>query len=329
MSEQRISLAFTTYSASKLFVVAPSADGGITAQERTFQRCMGLSCSADTIYLSSLHQIWRLENSLTPAEARPDFDRAYVPQVAWTTGDIDVHDISVDSDGRVNFVSTLFSCIATISEQYSFIPLWAPPFISRLAAEDRCHLNGMALKEGKVRYVSMVSESDVADGWRDHRQAGGIVMDVQNNEVICRGLSMPHSPRWHKDRLWILNSGSGEFGYIDIDENRFRPVAFCPGYLRGLSFCGDYALVGLSLPRNDETFGGLKLDTELRTRGAEPRCGVYVIDLRTGDAIHWLRVEGLVSELYDVGVLANTVAPQVIGIVKEAIKHTIRVGPMA
>jgi uncharacterized protein (TIGR03032 family) len=111
---------------------------------------------------------------------------------------------------------------------------------------------------------------------------------------------MPHSPRLYRDRLWLLDSGNGTFGYADIERGRFEPVAFCPGYARGLAFIGDFAVVGLSRPRQNKTFAGLKLDEQLKAKQAEARCGLQVIDLRSGDAVHWLRITGAIEELYDV-----------------------------
>jgi uncharacterized protein (TIGR03032 family) len=80
-------------------------------------------------------------------------------------------------------------------------------------------------------------------------------------------------------------------------------VAFCPGYARGLALHGDFAVVGLSKPRDSKTFTGLELDEALRARDVEARCGLLVIDLRTGDVVHSLRLEGVIAELYDVAVL--------------------------
>src|SRR5262249_15298111 len=170
-------------------------------------------------------------------------------------------------------------------------------FLSKLAAEDRCHLNGLALVDGRARYVTAVSASDVADGWRDRRRGGGVVLDVTDGRTVAAGLSMPHSPRWHRGRLWLLNSGSVYLGSVAPAAGAFEPLTFCPGYLRGLALVGDYAVVGLSRPRHDKTFSGLPLDEELARRGAEARCGLTVIDLRSGDAVHWLRLDGMVSEL--------------------------------
>jgi uncharacterized protein (TIGR03032 family) len=172
-----------------------------------------------------------------------------------------------------------------------------------LAAEDRCHLNGVAVEAGEPRFVTSVSVSDVADGWRDHRVAVGVVVEVASGEVVARGLSMPHSPRLHRGRLYVLDSGSGRFGWIEPGSGRFEEVCFCPGYARGLAFVGEFAVIGLSLPRHNRSFSGLALDDELSRRGAAPRCGLLVVDLRTGDAPHSLRLEGAIQELYDVAAM--------------------------
>ncbi|TRW96965.1 TIGR03032 family protein [Candidatus Methylobacter oryzae] len=325
LDEQKLSIALTTYQIGKLFFLGLNPNGELSVFERTFNRCMGLCTTDNGLYMSSLYQIWRFENLLTDGRSQDGYDRLYLPQVGNTTGDLDIHDMAVDADGKLVFVNTLFGCLATLSETHSFKPLWRPPFISKLAAEDRCHLNGLAMKDGRPAYVTAVSQSDVADGWRDHRADGGIVIDVNSNDIIAGGLSMPHSPRWHNGKLWLLNSGTGDFGFIDLDTGRFEPVAFCPGYMRGLSFHGDYALVGLSKPRHNKTFSGLPLDDNLKSRQAEPRCGIQVIDLRTGDAVHWLRIEGVVDELYDVVALPGVRRPMALGFKTDEIRRVLSI----
>jgi uncharacterized protein (TIGR03032 family) len=287
---------------------------------------MGLWSDGRTLWLSTRYQLLRFEDMLRPGETYQGCDRLYVPKIAHTTGDLDVHDIAVDGGGRVLFIATLFGCLATLSERYSFTPLWRPPFLSKLAAEDRCHLNGLALYEGRPHYVTAVSNSDVADGWRDRRRDGGCALEIPDGRVIAKGLSMPHSPRVYRGRLWLLNSGTGMLGNIDPASETFVPLAFCPGYLRGLAFIGDYAVVGLSRPRHNKTFAGLSLDEELSRRGAEARCGLHIIDLRTGDTAHWLRLEGMVSELYDVVVLPGVTRPTLLGFKSDEIQRTISVG---
>jgi uncharacterized protein (TIGR03032 family) len=248
-----------------------------------------------------------------------------VPRVGYTTGDIDVHDVVVDGDGRVQFISTLFNCLATVSEEHNFTPLWQPPFVSKLAAEDRCHMNGLALRDGKPRYVTACSQSDVVDGWRDCRSDGGCVVDIDSGEIIATELAMPHSPRWYRDRLWVLNSGQGEFGHVDLQSGKFEPVTFCPGYARGLAFHGNYAVVGVSRPR-EATFQGLPLDGKLAERKSVARTGLQVIDLASGDVAHWLRIEGSLEELYDVVVLPDVARPKAFGFKTPEIRHNVWLG---
>ena len=327
LSETKISLAFTTYQAGKVFFLGLQPDGRLSVFERTFNRCLGLWSNGQSIWMTSLYQLWRFENVLEAGQAANGFDRVYVPQVAYTTGDIDIHDVTVEDSGRVVFVNTLFGCLATASETHSFAPIWKPPFLSKLAAEDRCHLNGVALEDGKAKYVTMVSQSDAADGWRDKRRGGGCVMDITTDEtLIAGGLSMPHSPRVHQGKLWLLDSGTGYMGYVDRQTGKFERVAFCPGYMRGLSLIGDFAIVGLSQCRENRTFQGLDLDENLKSKGVEARCGLCVIDLRSGDVVHWLRLEGVVQELYDVVVLPGVRRPQAIGLVSDEIRRVLSVG---
>ena len=325
LAEQKLSLAFTTYQAGKLFMIGLQPDGRLSIFERTFNRCMGLWTDGQVLWMSSLYQLWRFENALPAGEQAEGFDRLFVPQLAYTTGDLDVHDVAVDAAGQPLFVNTLFSCLARSSETKSFKPIWKPRFISALAPEDRCHLNGMAMEEGAPAFVTAVSESDVADGWRDHRADGGVVIDVRSGEIVLRGLSMPHSPRFHDGRLWALDSGHGNFGLCNLPDGRFEPLAFCPGYLRGMAFHGDYAIVGLSQPRENKTFGGLPLEAALHARKAEPQCALMVIDIKTGSIVHWLKISGLVHELYDVVVMLNVARPKVIGFKTDEIRRIITV----
>jgi len=327
LTEQKASLAFTTYQSGKLFMIGMQDNGRLSVFERTFNRCMGLWGDGQTLYMSTLYQMWRFENTLDAGVVHDGYDRLYVPRTAWTTGDIDAHDVAVDAQGRVVFVNTLFSCLATLSEKHSFTPLWQPPFVSKLAAEDRCHLNGLAMDNGAPAYVTAVGKSDAHEAWRDHRRSGGIVMDVRSNEIVAEGLSMPHSPRMHQGKLWLLDSGNGNFGYVDLKHGKFEPVAFCPGYARGLTFSGNFAIVGLSKPRENKTFSGLALDDRLREKNIEARCQLQVIDLTSGDVVHSLRIDGIVSELYDVITLPGVRRPSVLGFKTDEIRRVISVGP--
>ncbi|MDB5386125.1 MAG: hypothetical protein JWM11_1771 [Planctomycetaceae bacterium] len=323
MAAQPTSLAFSTYQTGKLFLIGTTPDLRLSVFERTFDRAMGMCGDGQSLLLSTKYQLWRFENVLNPGQTHEERDRLFVPRIGYTTGDIDMHDVAIEADGRIVFVATGLNCLGTISEIRSFKPLWQPPFISRLATEDRCHLNGLALRDGRVRYVTAVSRSDVVDGWRSRRNDGGIVMDVTTNEVVCEGLSMPHSPRWYRDQLWLLNSGRGEFGRVNFKTRAFEPLAFCPGYVRGLTFVGDHAVVSLSEPRDQKTFGGLALDGELAKRHATAQCGLQVIDLKSGDIAHWLKVEREVSEIYDVVALPGALRPMALGFKSDEIQRLL------
>ncbi len=324
LKEQNISLSFSTYQAGKLFFVGMQSNDKLSVFERTFARCMGIGYdqSKHSLWVANLYQLWRFENVLKPGQIHNGFDQVYVPQVGYTTGDIDTHDVATDDEGVI-FVNTLFSCLARPSETHSFVPVWQPPHISKLAAEDRCHLNGLAVKDGKAAFVTCVSQTDVNEGWREHRRAGGVVIDVQTNDVVADGLSMPHSPRWYQGKLWVLNSGEGEFGYVDLKTGQFMAVAFCPGYLRGMSFHGDYAILGLSKPRGSKTFEGLNLNNKLESKQVKARCALQVVHLKTGDIVHELRIEGVVEELYDVCVLPNSRCPMAIGFMNDEIRRVL------
>jgi uncharacterized protein (TIGR03032 family) len=322
------SLAFTTYQAGKLFLIGTKQDGTLSVFERSFPRCMGIGVSGDgrSLALATQYQIQRFDNVLPAGEANANgFDAVYAPHAAWVTGDLDVHDVGFGADGRPVFVNTLFSCLAAVSDGHSFRPLWKPDFVSRLAAEDRCHLNGLAMEEAQPRYATAVSRSDAADGWRDRRQDGGVVIDVAAGGVAAEGLSMPHSPRLHQSKLWVLNSGTGEFGCVEAKDGRFEPVAFCPGYARGLAFAGGCAVIGLSLARESRTFSGLALDQALASRDVEARCGLAIVELASGDMIGWARIEGVVRELYDVAFLPGVRQPSAIGFKTEEVKHVISI----
>jgi uncharacterized protein (TIGR03032 family) len=314
LHEEKISLTFTTYQTNRLFLLGLKENGKLSTFERLFDRPMGMYATRDRLYLGSRYQIWQLDNALPHGEVHEGYDALYVPRRSFTTGDVDIHDVALSNEGRLLFINTLYSCLASPSDRYSFRPVWKPPFISKIAPEDRCHLNGLAVNaEGAPRYVTAVSRSDVFSGWRKRRKNGGVVIDVQEDQIVAAGLSMPHSPRLHKGRLWLLNAGYGDFGYVNLKSGTFEPVAFCPGFARGMAFHEHYALVGLSKPRYVQTFEGLSLEERLKAKDADPLCGIAVIDLRSGRMAHWVEVEGLVSEIYDVQVLPGIRRPMALG----------------
>ncbi len=333
LAAEGIGVAFTTYQTNRLFLVGRDEGGRLAAFERLLDRPMGLAATAERLWLATRFQLWRFDQVLSEGERFRGHDRLYVPRIGHVTGELDVHDVHLLGGGGaagegpagapgVIFVNTLYSCLARLSERHSFEPVWRPPFVSDLVPEDRCHLNGLAMDEGRPRFATAVAVSDEAQGWRARRTDGGVVLDVASGEVVASGFSMPHSPRVHRGELYVLDSGHGDFGRVDLAAGRFEPLALCPGYLRGLAFRGGMALVGLSKPR-DKTFRGLPLDARLAEAGVEPRCALLVIDLASGEARHRLDLHGVVAELYDVAIVPETVRPMALGFKSDEIRRTI------
>jgi len=206
------------------------------------------------------------------------------------------------------FVNTRFSCLCTLDRLSSFVPRWRPPFITALAPEDRCHLNGLGLVNGEVRYVTALGQTDTAGGWRANKKNGGILMEVPSGAILLGGLSMPHSPRWHQRRLWLLESGTGTIGFVDLGAGRYEPIAALPGFTRGLDFYGSLAFIGLSQVRESAVFSGIPLTERL----SERTCGVWVVELITGRTVAFLKFEDAVQEIFAVQVLPQARFPDLI-----------------
>jgi len=325
LAERGASIAFTTNDAGKLFLIGSQPNGRLAIGERSFGRCTGLAGDGQTLWMSSLYQLWRFENVLAPKQEHRGHDRLFVPRLGYTTGDLDIHDIAIGEDGRPIFVNTRFSCLAIASDTHSFRPVWRPAFVSTLVPEDRCHLTGLAMAAGSPGYVTAAAETDAPLGWRDKRAEGGIAIDVASNQVVARGLSLPHAPRLHDGALWLLNSGSGHVGRCDLKSGRFEPVVFCAGYPRGFAIVDRFALVGTSLTREGGGFGGLALEDNLKRHQTEPRCALLVIDLKSGEILHSLEIKGMVREVHDLAILAGVRRPMALGFRTDEIRRILTI----
>jgi uncharacterized protein (TIGR03032 family) len=271
---------------------------------------MGLAVDGPRLAIGIHHEVWEFHanNAVAPKMEPPGrCDRCFMPRVGHVTGDMQIHEMAWVGD-ELWFVNTLFSCLAVRSPNYSFVPKWQPPFISQLAPEDRCHLNGLGMRDGKIRYVTALGSSDAPQGWRERKKNGGVLMDVPSGEILLDGLSMPHSPRWYNGQLWLLESGAGTIGYVDAATGRYQPIAEVPGFTRGLDFCGPVAFVGLSQVRESATFAGLPLTERLQER----TCGVWAINIETGQTLGWVRFEDAVQEIFAVTVLRDVRWPDLV-----------------
>jgi uncharacterized protein (TIGR03032 family) len=311
LTEAGCSLLVSTYQAGQLVAVGV-AEGQLSFSFRRFDKAMGVAVRDDRIAVGGKSQIWSLRDhsEIAPAIAPAGrYDRCWLPRSAAVTGAIQCHELAwgATEDGEPDLwiVNTAFSCLAGLDGRYSFVPRWRPPFISRLAAEDRCHLNGLAMRDGRPAYVTVMAPSDEPGGWRASRNDTGAVLDVASGEAVTAGLAMPHSPRWHDGRLFVLNSGYGRLERVDLASGQRETIATVPGYARGLAIHGDLAFIGLSKIRETTTFGG----TPLAPYHDQLKCGVGVVDLRTGTTVATLQFENGVEEIFDVQVVPGARCP--------------------
>ena len=324
LAELGASLVVSTYQANKL-LVARAAGSGLSMLVRTFDRPMGLAVDPRRLTIGTRNQVWFLRNApdIAPrVEPAGQHDACYVPRSSHVTGDIGVHEIAWSAD-ELWMVSTRFSCLCTLDQDNSFVPRWRPPFITALTAEDRCHLNGLAMapdEQGKSvpRYVTALGTSDNPGGWRADKPHGGCIIDVPSGEFITRGLSMPHSPRWHDQELWVLESGTGGVVLVDRATGRRETIARLPGFTRGWAFVGPYVFIGLSKIRKTSAMDGVPI----AQRRDELKCGIAILDPRKGQIVAFLEFQTAVEEIFDVQLLRASRFPEVIGFQQESIHHT-------
>ncbi len=320
-----ISLAFTSYQTGQLILVGRLPGGQISLNQQNFDHAMGMAWHGRRLYLATQTQIWRFEDLLNSGETgNTVHDAILVPRSAHTTGDLDVHEIGIRKDGAPLLVATRFNCLAALDSRFSFTPIWKPPFISEIAQGDRCHLNGLAMQNGVPRLATIISDSNVIDGWKQGRCANGQLLSVPEGKVLASNLSMPHSPRIMNGSYFLLESGRGFMVQIDPGTGQKTDICFCPGFARGLAICGDYAFVTLSKPR-DEQFSGLPLDGELAARNEQARCGVVVIDLHAGGIVGWIYFDGRIRELFDIVILPDICCPMALGPGTQEIRDNIRI----
>ena len=306
-----ISLVISTYQAGKVILVRYDSESKtINTHFRNFDKPMGMAVNGPRLTIGGQKSVSYLRNM--PAVARKleplgKHDACYLPREIHITGDIDIHEMAYDAEDELWLVNTRFSCLCTLDHDHSFTPRWRPKFISAYAPEDRCHLNGLALVDGRPKYVTALGETDTAGGWRANKASGGNLIDVQSDEILLRGLSMPHSPHWHNNRLWLLEGGEGSLTWVDLSTRIWHTVAHLPGFTRGIDFYGPLAFIGLSQVRESATFSGLPLIDRL---GEERTCGVWVVNLQSGQTVGFLRFESGVQEIFSVKVLPNTRYPE-------------------
>jgi len=303
-------LLISTYQAGKLVILRPDGTS-INTHFRGFNRPMGMASDGERLALGTQIEVIEFRNM--PAVARrlqdpPRHDAVFLARRAHITGAIDIHEMAWDRNGELWFVNTLFSCLCTLDGKSSFVPRWRPPFVTSYAPEDRCHLNGLGMRDGRPRYLTALGETNDPQGWRANKRDGGLLIDMASNKVVARSLSMPHSPRWYDDRLWVLESGRGALVTIDPATGAKTDVARVPGFARGLDFIGPVAFIGLSQLRESNAF----TDIEITEANADRQSGVWAVHIGTGNTIGLLKFTGGVQEIFAVQAVRGTLFPEII-----------------
>ena len=306
-AELGISVVATTYQAGKVAVLRHE-NGAVVTDFIDARKPMGIAVAGPNLAIGVLGEIVFYNDvkencaKLTPPDA---FDACYVQRYRHITGEIDIHEMAFDRNGTLWFINTRFSALCTLQGSTSFQPVWRPPFVTEYVSEDRCHLNGLALHNGQPRFVTAHGESDKQAGWREHKADGGILIDIATGRTLSRNLSMPHSPRWHSDQLWLCESGKGALSTVDLNTGKLETVYEFDGFTRGLDFHGPFAFVGLSEVRESATFSGIPIADPSRTRV----CGIAVLDLRTRKPAGMLKFTAGVHEIFGVQVLPHARSP--------------------
>jgi uncharacterized protein (TIGR03032 family) len=316
------SLAISTYQANKLVFISPG-DNRFTVLPRNFAKPMGFEISARHLLLATRDEVIYFENSPELADTYPGkqgvYDALYLPRSTFYTGQSDIHDIALGKDG-IWGVNTSFSCLCQISGNFNFIPRWQPPFITKLAFEDRCHLNSLALENGQPKYVTALGATNTARGWRENITNGGILMDVTTNDTILSGLAMPHSLKYYNNELYFLQSASGDVCKVNTENGTWESIRKLDCFCRGLDIYKDYMFIGMSrLRKNSSTFAKLPFAE------TADKSGIIILHLPTQSIVGQMVFETSVDEIYDVRVLPDMLRPNVLNTINPLHKYSLSI----
>lgn len=304
-----ISLVISTYQAGKVIVLSAVNSDKLTQLPRTFENAMGIAVNNTKLAVSTKNEVVVLQNrpelASSYANKKGVYDGIYIPAVRYNTGYLALHDMEF-TNNKLVAVNTIFSCLSYIDDEYSFKPFWQPPFVSELTPEDRCHLNGMAIENNEIKYLTALGNTNVLQGWRDKKMNGGILIEYPSGKIILQGLAMPHSPRMYNGKLYLLNSAKGELICVNPENGSYELVVKLGGYARGMARCGDYLFIGLSkLRHNSKIFSDLEI---AKTSYA----GVVAVYLPYKAVVGCIKYEMSVDEIYDVKILENSIRPSII-----------------
>ncbi len=347
-----ISLAITSYQSARLILIRSEGES-IDTRFKAFSRPMGIYADESRITLGTFNQVVEFKRSDTLLEKIKtgaldntgnfsrkvlekdkeqmeelrkqreeeindvkQSDSLYLHRAALTTGMINIHDIAWGDEG-LWVVNSTFSCLSTLSPDSSFIARWKPKFISELLPEDRCHLNGMAMLNGRPKYVTTFNMEDSRDSWSEGRIDYGTLIDIDTDEILIEGMIMPHSPKVYKGEVYVCESGLGVvWKYSPITKEKTEVVKL-QGFTRGLFFYGGVMFVGLSQVRASE----IKNPTPLSKEYDETYAGVWMINLEDNTEIGHIKFDGDVDQIYDIAIIPNSTMPELLNVSSSLTRH--------
>lgn len=317
------SIAISTYQANKLVFISPVDENRVTQLPRDFAKPMGFEISGDKMILATKDEVTYFENSKELAAHYPNkkntYDSLFLPRTTFYSGQVDMHDVALGNDG-IWAINTSFSCLCQVTGNFNFIPRWQPEFITKLVSEDRCHLNGLVMLNGKPKYVTALGRTDTMQGWRENIVSGGVLIDVETNEIILDKLPMPHSPMLHNGELYMLLSASGELVKVNLKEKRYEVIKKLDGFCRGMDVCGDYLFVAMSkLRKNSSTFAKLPFADKAGT------AGIKVIHLPTKAIVGEFVYQSSVEEIYALKILKDSIRPNILNTANPLHKYSLSI----
>jgi uncharacterized protein (TIGR03032 family) len=293
------SLAVTTYQAGKILLLSAPSPDRLVQLPRTLEKPMGMAVHSDgkRLAIACKQNVQTFANAPELAANYPKnpgtYDALFLPRATYHTGPMDWHDLAWTDDGLLG-VNTLFSCIARIDDSHHFTPVWTPPTVSEWVGEDRCHLNGLAVRDGEVAYATAFNRGNSAKSWRSELLGHGVLWDVKSNSPLATELSMPHSPRWYNGNLYVLQSALGSIGRVDVHTGTYQEILRVGSFVRGLALVDHIAFVGISKARTQSSsFAHLNLPVA-------DRCGLLAVDLRSGEIVGEMTWHSSVDELFEV-----------------------------
>lgn len=314
------SLAISTYQAGKVIFLSPKNDEQLIQLPRTFKKPMGIAMleQPDKMAVACKDEVIVFANSKELATTYPKkkntYDALYMPRATYHIGQLDIHDLSWGEKG-LYAVNTLFSSIISINDNYNFTPYWTPPFITGMKSEDKCHLNGMVMMNGKPKYATAFNQGNSMQSWREGVTTDGVLMDIETNEIVAEKLRMPHSPRMFDGELYLLFSATGEIVKVDPKKGSYEIVTRLNGFVRGMAFYKDFLFVGLSkLRQNSSTFAKLEIAKKALY------AGIAIIHLPTGSFYGEIKYQASVDEIYDIQVLPGKIRPNIFNTIQPEYK---------